>query len=67
MYTLTYVYAFLDQIKQSVVLSYVFIVFSLKKKHTGMFRSRDLDFELELYFFEESHTYLSSTCIPNFL
>ena len=50
MYTLTYIYTStcIYQIKQSVLLSYIFIVSSIKKIPRKSRMSRDLDFDLEL-------------------
>ena len=52
--------------KQSVLLSYVFSVFSLTNT-TQMQRSRDLDFDLELYFLRNPYKYVSSACMQNFI
>ena len=57
MYTWTYIYTSIYQIKQSVLLGYVFIVFFLKNT-TLMQRSRAPDFDLELLFLRNPYMQL---------
>ena len=55
MYTLTHIYTSIYQIKQSLLLSYVFCYLKKTQENVEMLRLRDLDFDRKLQFL--SNTY----------
>ena len=66
MYTLTYIYTSLYQIKESMLLSNFLLLFPLKK-HINL-DLREFEFDCELNILRKPYLlYVSSTCMQNFI